>query len=110
MPANCMCRRAFRVKWYQTPCLLSRHGLQNKSSGMQRVRRSLPRTELSVSVDDCIAAASRKKRVAKKVPKGTSEYQAAWIVETDSEQVGSYRRLWTVCNKRLRINLWSVLL
>lgn len=53
--------------------------------------RSLPRTELSV--DDCIAAASRKKRVAKKVPKGTSEYQAAWIVETDSEQVGSYRRL-----------------
>lgn len=35
----------------------------------------------------CRADARQEKQVAKKVPKGTSEYQAAWIIETDSEQV-----------------------
>ena len=32
-------------------------------------------------------AVRQEKRVVKKVPRGTSEYQAAWIVETDSEEV-----------------------
>ncbi len=31
--------------------------------------------------------AARKKQV-KKVPKGTSDYQAAWIVDSEDEQVG----------------------
>jgi len=33
------------------------------------------------------AAATREKRVAKRVPKGTSDYQAAWILESDREEV-----------------------
>ncbi|XP_076651890.1 tsr1 ribosome assembly factor [Halictus rubicundus] len=33
------------------------------------------------------AEASRKKKIVKKVPKGTSEYQAAWIPDEDGEEV-----------------------
>lgn len=32
----------------------------------------------------------KKKQQIKKVPKGTSEYQAAWIVESDEEKVGLF--------------------
>ncbi len=35
----------------------------------------------------CNAAARSRRKVAKRVPMGTSDYQAAWILESDSDQV-----------------------
>ncbi|RWS12235.1 pre-rRNA-processing protein TSR1-like isoform X1 [Dinothrombium tinctorium] len=37
------------------------------------------------SPDEIAASQSETKKIMKKVPKGTSEYQAAWIVENDDE-------------------------
>lgn len=36
------------------------------------------------------AAAAQKKKIVKKVPKGTSEYQAAWIPDEDGEELSEY--------------------
>ncbi|CAL7942706.1 unnamed protein product [Xylocopa violacea] len=36
------------------------------------------------------AAAAQKKKIVKKVPKGTSEYQAAWIPDEDGEEMSDY--------------------
>ncbi|XP_076756814.1 tsr1 ribosome assembly factor [Xylocopa sonorina] len=36
------------------------------------------------------AAAAQKKKIVKKVPKGTSEYQAAWIPDEDGEELSDY--------------------
>ena len=37
--------------------------------------------------DEELAEAERQRKVVKRVPKGTSEYQAAWIVDSGDEQV-----------------------
>ena len=42
-------------------------------------------TNMSLSVY-ISAAFHEKKKVVRKVPKGTSEYQAAWIIESDAEE------------------------
>lgn len=34
-----------------------------------------------------VAALKAKTKLVKKVPKGTSEYQAAWIVDSEEEEV-----------------------
>ena len=34
-----------------------------------------------------LAALKAKTKVVRKVPKGTSEYQAAWIVDSEEEEV-----------------------
>ncbi|XP_076236065.1 tsr1 ribosome assembly factor isoform X2 [Calliopsis andreniformis] len=36
------------------------------------------------------AVAAQKKKIVKKVPKGTSEYQAAWIPDEDGEELSEY--------------------
>ena len=38
----------------------------------------------------CIITADilAKKKTVRKVPKGTSEYQASWIIDSDHEEVG----------------------
>ena len=45
----------------------------------------MPRHSLCV-IDFCVAAELQaKRRIVKRVPKGTSEYQAAWIIDSEEE-------------------------
>lgn len=37
-----------------------------------------------------VAALKAKTKLVKRVPKGTSEYQAAWIVDSEEEEVHVY--------------------
>lgn len=41
-------------------------------------------TEMELAQAAASAAAAQKKKIVKKVPKGTSEYQAAWIPDEDA--------------------------
>lgn len=46
------------------------------------------------------AAAAQKKKIVKKVPKGTSEYQAAWIPDEDG---GIFHRRWQLILRSTRV-------
>lgn len=53
---------------------------------IERFQR-LPRRSL-YSLTVCVAAELQAKRkIVKRVPKGTSEYQAAWIIDSEEEEV-----------------------
>jgi pre-rRNA-processing protein TSR1 len=44
--------------------------------------------ELNEASTTAAAAAMEKKTVVRRVPKGTSDYQAAWIVDSENEEDG----------------------